>query len=161
MLLSFYVSYLNSVFSSISSFPFHLSCPSVVRQGREYKNKPPGTRFLFLLNTICNEVVCSPWFSRKPMGSKWQGHLLVIVPKKWFLATGLLSAHRFLFFLSAQEDSSGCFSGKSELRDRWMVSVERSCFPNGPKAVYGTPRGHPTRSRVHDLVSGSVPLLCL
>lgn len=41
-----------------------------------------------------------------------------------FLPIILLSAHRFLFVLPAQEDSSGCFSGKAGLHDRWVVSEE-------------------------------------
>lgn len=90
------------------------------------------------------------------MGSKWQSQLLVTFPNKWFLAIRLLSAHGFLFFLPAQEDSSGCFSGKAGLHE-WWVDSEGSCFPDEPRADVWDHQGAPsTEHRVDGLGYGRV-----
>lgn len=67
----------------------------------------------------------------------------------FFFAIRLLSAHRFLFVLPAQEDSSGCVSGKAGLHDRWVVSEESYCFPDGPRADVWEHQGHPAWSTEH------------
>lgn len=90
------------------------------------------------------------------MGSKWQSQFLVTFFKKWFLAIRLLFAHGFLFFLPAQEDSSGCFSGKAGLHEWWVVS-EGSCFPNESRAdVWNHQGASCTERRVDGLGYGRV-----
>lgn len=126
-------------FSLILSFLFKLNSPSIMRGRMQSRktNLQAQDFFFFFLKIICCEVFFWPRFlfwKTLFMGSTWQSHLVVIVPKKWFLVTRLLSACRFPSYFPVQYDTSGCFSRKATDCMTGGCSVKSSCFPDGPRA---------------------------